>query len=113
MALKYHDDSNSNSNGQRDQYYEHDMGMEPTCEDFDSPFEESVYDYLIDQGYNVENQVECAGYKIDLAILDPDNPDKYVLGIECDGATYHSSSTARERDKSRQEVLEGLGWKFH
>ena len=87
--------------------------MGPTGGNFDSPFEESVHDYLVDMGYNVEKQVGCAGYKIDLAIVDPDNPDKYVLGIECDGATYHSSASARERDRLRQEILERLGWKFH
>ena len=87
--------------------------MEPTYEDFDSPFEESVHDFLVENGYNVTKQVGCKGYKIDLAIVDPDNPDKYILGIECDGATYHSSASARERDRLRQEILEGLGWKFH
>ena len=91
----------------------HDIMMEPTGEDFDSPFEKSVHDFLVDMGYNVVKQVGCAGYKIDLAIVDPDNPDKYVLGIECDGATYHSSASARERDRLRQEILEGLGWRFH
>ena len=39
--------------------------------------------------------------------------NRYILGIECDGATYHSSPLARDRDRLRQEVLEGLGWKFH
>ena len=113
--------SNSNSRGLKSfkhfLYYaknkKHPMIMEPTGEDFDSPFEKSVYDYLVDMGYNVVNQVGCAGYKIDLAIVDPDNSDKFVLGIECDGASYHSSASARERDRLRQEILEGLGWKFH
>ena len=91
----------------------HPVIMEPTGEDFDSPFEESVHDFLVDMGYNVVKQVGCVGYKIDLAIVDPDNSDKYVLGIECDGATYHSSRSARERDRLRQEILERLGWKFH
>ncbi|WP_432644596.1 DUF4011 domain-containing protein [Methanobrevibacter sp.] len=84
-----------------------------TGEDFDSPFEEAVYNFLIDEGYTVEKQVGCAGYKIDLAIVDKDDANRYVLGIECDGATYHSSPLARDRDRLRQEVLEGLGWKFH
>lgn len=81
--------------------------------DFDSPFEESVYNFLTDEGYVVEKQVGCAGYKIDLAIVDKDDANRYVLAIECDGATYHSSQLARDRDRLRQEVLEGLGWKFH
>ena len=64
---------------------EHPLIIEPTGEDFDSPFEKSVYDFLVDKGYDVVKQVGCVGYKIDLAIVDPDNPDRYVLGIECDG----------------------------
>lgn len=84
-----------------------------TGEEFDSPFEKSVYNFLTDEGYIVEKQVGCAGYKIDLAIVDKDDANRYILGIECDGATYHSSPLARDRDRLRQEVLEGLGWKFH
>ena len=84
-----------------------------TGEEFDSPFEKSVYNFLTDEGNIVEKQVGCAGYKIDLAIVDKDDANRYILGIECDGATYHSSPLARDRDRLRQEVLEGLGWKFH
>ncbi|WP_295618074.1 AAA domain-containing protein [uncultured Methanobrevibacter sp.] len=84
-----------------------------TGEDFDSPFEESVYNFLTDEGYNVEKQVGCAGYKIDLAIVDEEDSNRYILAIECDGAAYHSSRSARDRDRLRQNVLEGLGWKFY
>ena len=70
-----------------------------TGEDFDSPFEESVYNFLTDEGYEVEKQVGCAGYKIDLAIVDKDNANRYILAIECDGATYHSSKLSRDRDR--------------
>lgn len=84
-----------------------------TGDEFDSPFEESVYNFLDRNGYQVENQIGCAGYKIDLAIVDPDDSNRYVLGIECDGASYHSSSVARDRDRLRQQILEKLGWKFH
>ena len=84
-----------------------------TGEDFDSPFEESVYNFLTDEGYIVEKQVGCAGYKIDLAIVDKEDSNRYILAIECDGAAYHSSRSARDRDRLRQNVLEGLGWKFY
>ncbi|MDR0912206.1 MAG: hypothetical protein LBM96_06355, partial [Methanobrevibacter sp.] len=86
---------------------------ETTERDFDSPFEKSVYDFLTDKGYEVEKQVGSAGYRIDLAIIDKNNRDDYILGIECDGATYHSSKVARDRDRLRQEILEGLGWKIY
>ena len=55
----------------------------------------------------------CAGFRIDLAIVDPNSQGEYLIGIECDGATYHSSPVARDRDRLRQQVLEGLGWKIH
>ena len=84
-----------------------------TGDDFDSPFEESVYDFLIDEGYRVEKQVGSSGYKIDLAIVDNENANRYILAIECDGVTYHSSRSARDRDRLRQTVLENLGWKFY
>ncbi|MDF3131086.1 DUF3320 domain-containing protein [Kiritimatiellaeota bacterium B1221] len=83
-----------------------------SSEDFDSLFEEKVCRFLESKGYKLHTQVGCSGYRIDLAIVDPDEPGKYLVGIECDGATYHSSSTARDRDRLRQLVLEGLGWKI-
>lgn len=81
--------------------------------DFDSPFEIAVHDALISEGFTVHKQVGVAGYRIDLAIVNADEPGKYIVGIECDGATYHSAATARDRDRLRQQVLENLGWRIH
>jgi len=80
--------------------------------DFDSDFEAEVSRALTDQGLNVHRQIGCSGFRIDLALVHPARPGKYVLGVECDGATYHSSATARDRDRLRQDVLEGLGWRI-
>src|SRR5205823_6539960 len=77
---------------------------------FDSPFEKEVYEELTRGGLTVHPQVGCSGFRIDLAIVDPKAPGRYLLGVECDGATYHSSATARDRDRLRQDVLEDLGW---
>lgn len=79
---------------------------------FDSPFEEQVYKALTDLGYTVDTQIGCYGFRIDMAIYD-ENKGKYVLGIECDGATYHSSKKAKDRDIARQAFLESRGWKIH
>jgi len=80
---------------------------------FDSPFEESVYTFLVNEGYNVATQVGCSGYRIDMAVRHPDYNGRFAIGIECDGAAYHSARTARERDRLRQAVLESMGWKIH
>ncbi len=84
-----------------------------SLEDADSEFERMVADRIRAAGYDVHHQVGCSGYRIDLAVVDPTSPGRYLLGIECDGATYHRAATARDRDKLRQAVLENLGWKLH
>ena len=76
----------------------------------ESPFEAEVAEQLRNKGWTVHTQIGTSSYRIDLAIVHPDKPGAYLAGIECDGATYHSSATARDRDKLRQSVLEGLGW---
>ena len=79
----------------------------------DSPFEEEVAAALRGCNYEIDHQIGSAGYFIDLGVRDPERPGRYLLGIECDGATYHSAQSARDRDRIRQEVLEGLGWRIH
>ena len=79
----------------------------------ESLFEEQICQALRERGHQVATQVGCSGYRIDLAIIDPDASGRYLLGIECDGATYHHAKTARDRDKLREMVLRGLGWHIH
>ena len=80
---------------------------------FDSHFEKEVSDLLIENGYQVEPQVGVAGFFVDIAIRHPARTDYFVLGIECDGASYHSAKSARDRDRVRQEILQQLGWELH
>jgi very-short-patch-repair endonuclease len=80
---------------------------------FDSPFEEHVAFQLTKLGYTVRQQVGSQGFYLDLAVIDPEHPGRYLLGIECDGAAYHSARSARDRDRLRQQVLEGIGWRIH
>lgn len=77
---------------------------------FDSPFEEAVAAQLERRGWMVVPQVGISGLRIDLGVRHPDLGGAYLAGVECDGATYHSSATARDRDKVREQVLRGLGW---
>jgi very-short-patch-repair endonuclease len=85
----------------------------PTGLSPDSPFETAVIRALRDRSWTVHPQVGCSGYRIDLAVVDPRAPGRYILGIECDGRSYHSGATARDRDRLRQHVLESLGWRIH
>ena len=79
----------------------------------DSVFESQVSDFLIKNGIDIANQVKSQGFKIDIAVKHPKEKGRFILAIECDGATYHSSRIARDRDKSRQLILEMMGWKFY
>lgn len=82
-------------------------GKEP-----DSDFEVAVIKALNDAGFECEPQVGESGFYINIAVMDPGRPGRYLMGIECDGATYHSAKSARDRDRLRQEILERLGWRI-
>ncbi len=78
-----------------------------------NPFEIQVRNRLLAAGINVVPQWGEDGCAIDFVATHPDDPDRMVLAIETDGATYHSAATTRARDRLRQEHLERLGWRFH
>ena len=87
----------------------------PTAQqaDCESEFEEWVLRALRANGYEAVPQLGFAGYRLDLAVRHPKHPGTFLCGIECDGATYHSARSVRERDRLRQEVLERLGWRIY
>jgi hypothetical protein len=78
----------------------------------ESPFETAVAEALVRKGWRCLPQIGVSAFRIDLGIVDPDAPGRFLAGIECDGATYHRSATARDRDKLRERVLTDLGWKI-
>ena len=69
-------------------------------------------DGLRRRGYVAEPQIGVSSYRIDLGVHHPDYPGEFIMGVECDGATYHSSKSARDRDKLRESVLVSLGWRI-
>ena len=78
-----------------------------------SPITAAIARALIDRGWTVHHQVGCGAYKLDLAIVDPNDTDRYVLAIEHDGIAYASATAARDRDRLRPQVLAQLGWRVH
>ena len=76
-------------------------------------FEADIYEALTARGLKLVPQVGCSSFRIDFGVCHPSEPGRFVLAIEADGATYHSSYTARDRDRLRQQMLENLGWRFH
>jgi very-short-patch-repair endonuclease len=79
----------------------------------ESPFERDVFQELSQRDVRLVPQVGASGYRIDFGVLDDEVAGRFVCGIECDGAAYHSSETARDRDRLRQQVLEARGWELH
>jgi transcription elongation GreA/GreB family factor len=88
-------------------------GGEITEREPDSDFEVFVIEQIKAIGCVAIPQVGVAGYFVDIGVRHPEWPYGFILGVECDGATYHSAKSARDRDRLRQEILEGLGWKLH
>ncbi len=89
------------------------LDLSESLGDAESVFEEEVLRVVRSWGYEAIPQVGLAGYRIDIGVKDPRDPGRFLLGIECDGAMYHSSKVARDRDRLRQQVIEGLGWRIH
>lgn len=79
---------------------------------FESPFEEAVASALASKGWRLQTQIGASSFRVDLGVVHPDAPGTYLCGVECDGATYHRSATARDRDMLREQVLRGLGWEI-
>jgi very-short-patch-repair endonuclease len=79
----------------------------------DSDFESFVINQIKSMGFEPVPQVGVAGYFVDIGVRHPDWPHGFVLGVECDGASFHSAKSARDRDRLRQEILERLGWRLH
>jgi hypothetical protein len=78
----------------------------------ESPLESAVAAALETRGWQVATEVGASGFRVDLGILNPDRPGMYLAGVECDGATYHRLAAARDRDKTREQVLANLGWRI-
>lgn len=76
-------------------------------------FEQGIHDALASRGVRLLKQWGASRYRIDLVAQHPRRVGRHVLAIECDGASYHSAQSARDRDRLRQQHLEALGWKFH
>jgi very-short-patch-repair endonuclease len=86
---------------------------EDSLEQPTNDFERSVGTVLKEKGYDVVPQVGVAGFFIDLGVKHPAKAGAFLLGVECDGTSYHSGRSARDRDRLRQEILVNLGWKIH
>lgn len=90
-----------------------DLGLDRPTGMPENFFEQDIRTALEEKGMQVTSQYGVSGYRIDLVVHHPRRPGEFIMAVECDGAAYHSSPCARDRDRLRQEFLEGMGWNFH
>lgn len=76
-------------------------------------FTELISDFLIENGYSIRRNVGASKYKVDIAVVNSSDPSEYIAGIECDGANYNMTRTARERDVLRNSVMSSMGWNLY
>jgi very-short-patch-repair endonuclease len=82
----------------------------PSDRDPDNDFEDAVIEGLRELNFECVPQVGVANFFLDIGVRDPNAAHEFIAAVECDGASYHSSKSARDRDRLRQEILENLGW---
>ena len=88
--------------------------VETNSREVESPFQQWAIDVINSlPGYEAFHEIGKEGYFIDIGVKHEDYPFGYMMAVETDGATYHSQKSARDRDKLRQDILEGHGWVFH
>ena len=76
-------------------------------------FVDTVAEFILSNGYKIKKNLGSSSCKIDIAIVHPEKEDCYVAGIECDGFSYATAKTARDRDHLRKSVLEAMGWSMY
>lgn len=72
-----------------------------------------IADKIRENGYIVQTNVGCSGYRVDIGVVNPENKLEYILGILCDGDNYNAAKTVRDREVIQQDVLKLLGWNIH
>lgn len=70
----------------------------------------AIGEALAKEGYDTDLSVGRSEYRMDIGIVDPENPDRYLMGIMLDGSTYSAAKTTRDREIAQISVLSGLGW---
>ncbi len=73
---------------------------------------DTICRHIEDQGYKTDRMVGNSEYRIDIGVIDPSDPEKYLLGILLDGPAYGKSKTTRDRELAQVSILDGLGWKL-
>ncbi|WP_051378448.1 DUF3320 domain-containing protein [Derxia gummosa] len=65
---------------------------------------------LAARGWVLDGPVGASAFRVELAVVDPDDPARYLAALECDGDTCRRAATARDRDLLREQLLRDLGW---
>lgn len=65
---------------------------------------------LKDKGVLCEYNVGVSNFKIDVAVVDPRNKDKYILAIICDSENACKLNGVKDRVAMQTRVLKKLGW---
>lgn len=77
------------------------------------PFEQAVRSALEAHGLQCLPQVGVGGYRVDIAVRHPQDAERFVLAVQCDGPTYFNAPACRDRDLSHTFVLKRMGWQVH
>lgn len=69
-----------------------------------------IADKIKEKGYDVNTNIGCSEFKVDIGVIDPNNKDRYAAAVMLDGLHYASSGTSRDRNIVQEDVMHSLGW---
>ena len=72
---------------------------------------EDIANAIKSMGYETTTAVGRSLFKVDVAVVDPADHERYLLGILIDNPARNATKIARDRELTQPSVLQGLGWK--
>ncbi len=71
---------------------------------------DSICDELSQKGYKCDKLIGHSDFRIDIGVINPENPEQYLIGILIDGPNYKSAENTRDREVAQTSILNHLGW---
>lgn len=89
------------------------VGTRTVVQQSSDGFKQYLCNVLREAGYRTAMNIGNSGYRVEIAVEDPNHSGSYVIGIETDGRAYYQARTVRDRECLRPDMLQSMGWSMY